>query len=81
MRKLAAGLIAQTQRPIRERRPAGLEEPRDLVLAELLRHGNRREPRPMQDLVRISVADAAEELWIGERPLEAVIGAQEPVAK
>ena len=58
----------------RERRARRREQPRDLVASSsLLRQRDRREPRAVQDLVGVGVADAAEEARIGERALERVV--------
>ena len=43
------------------------------VVVELARQLERRQPRAMQDLVRVRVADAAEEVRIGQRALERVV--------
>ena len=44
---------------------------------ELLRQRDRRQLGSVQDLVRIRIADAAQNPWIGESPLEsAVFGGQ-----
>ena len=45
---------------------------------ELPRQRQRREPRAVQDLVGVGVADAAEEARVGERALERVVLAHEP---
>ena len=48
---------------------------------ELLRQRHRREPRAVQDLVGVGVADAAEEPRIGQRALERVVLARERRAR
>ena len=53
-------------------------KPRNLLAGELVRRLHRREAGPVKDLVRIRVADAAEEARIGQRALERVVLAGEP---
>jgi len=71
--KRRAGLAAQPLRPFREDFPRRIEQPRYLRRGQLLRLRERRQPRPMQDLVALGVADAREGAGIGQRPLEGVI--------
>ena len=56
---------------------ARVVEPRDLVVVELVVQTDRREAGAVQDLVRVGVADAAQEPRIGERALERVALAEE----
>ena len=46
--------------------------------SSLLRQRHRRQPRAMQDLVGVGVADAAEQPRVGERALERVVLAAQP---
>ncbi len=45
----------------------------DLVRRKILSQRDRREPCPKQDLVRIGIADAAEEMRVGQGPLQGVV--------
>ena len=81
LRKSCPGLAAEAVGPLEQGAPRGLEESRALVLAELAGQHHRREPGPMQDLVRVCVADPAEQPRIGERALQRVILAREGGAK
>src|SRR3989442_12868698 len=72
-RKILTGFGAQANRPLVEDRARSAVQPRDLLGRELLRQGERRQARPVQDLVRIGVADAAEQARVSERALERVI--------
>src|SRR5258708_34726877 len=51
----------------------GSEQPFPLARAQLVRERDRRQLRGMQDLVRIGVADAADDAWIGKGHLERTI--------
>ena len=77
-RKAAAGLLAKAIGPARQRDPHGVVESRDLVIAKRPRQLQRREPRCVQDFIRVRIPDAAEEMRIGERAFqfggEALIG-------
>jgi len=68
------GLGADAIGPFEERRARRVVEPRDFRIAQLLRHRDWRELRAMQDLVGVRIADSAEDVRIGERALERVIG-------
>ena len=70
-------LRAQTFGPLLQRRPRRRVEARDLVVAELARQLDGREAGPVEDLVRVGVADAVEQPWVGERALEGVALGQE----
>ena len=50
-----------------------VEQPRDLLVGHASRQHHRRQPRAMQNLVRVRVADPAEQPRIGERALERVV--------
>ena len=56
-------------------------QPRDLLVVEIAASAERRQPRRVQDLVRVGVADAAEQVRIGQRALERVALAGERCAK
>src|SRR6478672_612393 len=64
---------AQAPGPFAQRRQRRVAQPLDLLLVELLRQRQRREPRVVKDLVRVGVADPAEQSRIGQRALEGVI--------
>src|SRR6266481_4632393 len=51
----------------------GSEQPFPLARPELVRERDRRQLRGMQDLVRIGIADAADDAWIGKSPLERAV--------
>src|SRR5206468_3722962 len=67
--------------PVHECFLRGGEEPFELFGVELARELHRGETGAVQDLVRICVADAAEEARVGERPLERMALADERGAK
>ena len=71
--KSRAGLPAQAIAPLGEGGAGPVEEPLDLAIAELARHGDRRDARPVQDLVRVGVADPAEDPLVGQGPLDGVV--------
>src|SRR5487761_172288 len=76
-RERTSGFRAQAIGPFDERGAGGVVKPRELRLAQLLRHRDWRKLCAMQYLVGIRVADSAEDARIGERALERVIlGAQ-----
>src|SRR5574342_851103 len=56
--EVTARLVAKAHDPVKERRPRRLVEPRMLAVAECPCLPDWREARPMQDLVRVGVADA-----------------------
>ena len=56
-------------------------EPRDLLSFQLVRHPDGRQPRPVQDLVRVGVADAVEKMGVGEGALERVALVRQRLAK
>src|SRR6266851_3339778 len=51
----------------------GSEQPFPLARPALVRERDRRQLRGMQDLVRIGIADAADDAWIGKSPLERAV--------
>src|SRR5439155_12065864 len=81
LRKAIARLAPQPFRPIGERFLRGREEPLELFGVELAGELHGGEPGAVQDLVRVCIADAAEEARIGERPLKRVALADERRAK
>jgi hypothetical protein len=73
LRKPAARLRADAVDPVQQGRARGVEEPRGLRLGELARLLHGRELRAVQDLVRIRVADAAQDPRVCHRALERVV--------
>ncbi len=74
-RELAGCFRAEAVGPFDERFASSGVEPRYLIVVSILNVIAMGESlRAMQDLIRIGVADAAEEMRIGERPLQRVIG-------
>src|SRR5207253_361155 len=71
--KRITGLVAQALRPFAEHFAHGCVKALDVAGRDPLRMRDRRKPRAMQDLVRICIADAAEQARVGERALERVI--------
>src|SRR5205807_6914741 len=74
LRELALRLCAQTLHPLAQRRSRGIVEPHDLLVRQPQRQSHRTELRAVEDLIRIRVADSAEQAWIGERAFERAIG-------
>src|SRR5262249_43854468 len=70
--KFSASLSPEALDPIEECASRGLEETSDLLVREVAGELHGREPRPVQDLVRVRVADPAQDRGIGEEPLESV---------
>src|SRR5215472_3060743 len=73
LRKSGAGLLAKPVGPGPENGAGRLVESPDLVLLQPLRQRHRGQAGGVEDLVRIRVADAAEEPRVGERPLQGVV--------
>ena len=73
LRKAVTGLGSQSSEPSAEDRLRRLEEPDDVGGVEAARPRQRRQPGAVQDLVGVGVADAAEEMRIGEGPLQRVV--------
>ena len=67
--------------PSPQRRPRRVVQPRELLVGQRARELERRQPGTVQDLVRIGVADAAEQMRIGERALERVALARQRLVK
>ncbi len=76
-RKFVAGLRAQSLRPLEQRLASGMVEPNLLLLAELKGKLDRREFRAVKQLIRIGIANAAEQAGIGQSALEGVVFASE----
>ncbi len=57
-------------RPFRKDLERGCMEQSNLAGGELARELEGRQFRPMQDLVRVCIADAAEQMWIRQRALQ-----------
>ena len=74
--EFAGGLRAQAINPAREAGADGFEEALDLCDRELLREGKRREFGFPKDFVGVGVADAAEDVGVGEGAFESVIGGE-----
>ena len=54
---------------------------RNILRAELVGQGDRRQAGAVQDLVRVGVADAAEQMRIGQRALERMVFALQALAE
>ncbi len=67
--------VAQPRRPLREHVERRSMQARALLVREPRRQHHRRQPRAMQDLVGVRVADAAQEPRVGQRALERVVAA------
>src|SRR5207253_4307313 len=63
--KSTSRFLAQPERPLGQHRLRGGIQAQHLAGIELMRLSDRREPRTMQDLVRIGIADAAKEPRVG----------------
>src|SRR6266542_2328144 len=70
--ELAGRRLSQPHGPVVERRPRRVVEARMLAVAQRPRLPDRRELCLMQDLVRVRVADAGEDVRVRERALERV---------
>ena len=67
--------------PLGERVRAALVEALDLLLRQPRRELRRRQPRAVEDLVGVGVADPGEEARIGQRALDRVVLARQRLAK
>ena len=76
-----AGFVTQPGDPVLERANRGRMKPRDLRVAQGRRQRHGRHPGRVKDFVRIRVADAAEDVRIGEGALERVILAGQPLGE
>src|SRR4030095_14805999 len=75
------GLLAQTLDPLGQCGARGREEALDLTIIQAPRHFDRRQLGPVQDLVGICIADAAEQPGICEYTFERVVLMDERGAK
>ncbi len=71
--ELRRELLPQRLNPVSQRRLRGLVERRDLVVREPAGPLQRRQARRAEELVGVGVADAAEQPWIGQAPLQRVV--------
>src|SRR6266849_5039138 len=74
--EFAGGFGAEAIGPLGKRGADGFEEALDFRDGELLRERERRKPRLEQNLIRVGIADAAEQTRIGEGTLESVVGGE-----
>ena len=75
------GLGDERVPPARQHVDRCLMQPRDRLAIEPARQQHRRQPRRVEDLVRVRVADAAQQPRVGQRPLERVILARQRCAE
>lgn len=68
--KTVTELDAKPLGPFVQRIKGRLMEARDLIFCQLSGQPEWREPRTMQDFIRVGVANPAEKPWIGQGPLE-----------
>src|SRR5712664_2530672 len=81
LRKIRARLLAQPLGPSGERCPRRIAESLHLGPGKRLNLRERGELRPVQDLVRIGVADSAEQARVGEGALQRVVLSLQPRGK
>src|SRR5262249_13389224 len=72
-RESGLGFLAEPGHPIEQRRFGRLIQSTDLFLAELSCLRNGREPRTMQNFIRIRIAYTAEQIGISERSFQSVV--------
>ena len=72
LREFLAGFFAQPMDPFDQCVAGGGVKPRDFFFSKFLRQLYRRQSRIPKNFVRVSIADAAEESRIGERPFQRV---------
>ena len=72
-RKALARLLPEPRDPLGHHLPGGVTEPRHLLALQLGGQLEGREPRPVENLIGVSVADAAEQARIGEGALDHVV--------
>ena len=77
LREPLAGLAAQPLGPAAEDRAGGRVQTLDRAVVQLARQRERGQPRRVQDLVGVGVADAREEPRIGQAALQRVVLARE----
>ena len=73
LRKTIPRLAAQPVRPQRERIAGSVKQPRPLLLLELVRERHRRKLRCMRNLIRVRVANSADNSRIGQRSFQRAI--------
>src|SRR5690606_878229 len=73
LREAALVLVAQALRPFDEGRARRIEETLPCAIVEHSRLHQRRQPRAMQDLIGVRIADAAQDRGIGQRAFERVV--------
>src|SRR5688572_11104090 len=73
LRELLSRLITQKRDPLPQRRAGGVVQPADLLVRQGRGLLERRQTGGMQNLVRIRVAYAAEQMRIGQRALQRMI--------
>src|SRR5687767_12714406 len=71
--KAFAGFFTQPRDPFHQRVACGAIKPRDFFVRKFLRQLHRRKARVPENLVRVSVTDAAEQSRIGERTFQRVV--------
>jgi len=81
LRHGAGGFRAHAVGPLAQRGAGRGEQPLDLFVAQLRGHRDRRQLRPVQDLVRVRVADAGEEPRIGQGALQRMVLPLQPFAE
>ena len=72
-RKAVAGRIPKPLDPVPQREPHGVEQAFDFLGRQFLRKSHRRELRPVQDFIRIGVANPAEQARVCKGALHGVI--------
>ena len=71
-REAIPNLLPKTLGPLIEHRHRGLEKPRYFTIRQAVRTSKRREPRAVEDLVGVGVADSAQDPRVGEGSFEGV---------
>ena len=79
--KSVSGLCAQPVDPELQRIARRSEQPFPFVRLQLVRERDRRQLRRVQNLIRIRVANAADQARIGKSPLERAVFGRERGAK
>src|SRR6516164_4372534 len=79
--KFSARLLAQPLGPELQLLAHCRVQPRDRGVINAAREQKGRQPRSMQNLVRVSVADTTEESRVGECALERVVLAAQPLGE
>src|SRR5688572_16225403 len=81
LRKLLSLLASQPRNPILQRPSSGMIQTTHLFVGELPGARQRREPGPVQDFIRIRIADSAEETRVGQRTLEGMAFRAQPLGE